>query len=50
VEGNKKSGEDNQVIGVAGGEGIIPADVMKVPGVPKFLENLIAQYHKPVKG
>jgi hypothetical protein len=44
------TGEDNQVIAVAGGEGIIPKDVMAVPGVSQFLENLIAQYHKPVKG
>jgi hypothetical protein len=44
------TGEDNQVIAVAGGEGIIPKDVMSVPGVSQFLENLIAQYHKPVKG
>lgn len=43
------TGEDNQIIGVAGGEGIIPKDVMEVPGVPELLDRLIKQYHTPVK-
>ncbi len=42
------TGEDNQVIAVAGGEGIIPKDVMDVPGVPEMLKGLIAKYHTPV--
>lgn len=42
------TGEDNQVIGVAGGEGIIPKDVMEVKGVPEMLQRLIQQYHTPV--
>lgn len=42
------TGEDNQVIGVAGGEGIIPKDVMEKPGVSQFLEHLIKTYHTPV--
>ena len=43
------TGQDNQVIGVAGGEGIIPKDVMDVPGVPEMLQGLIAKYHTPVR-
>lgn len=42
-------GKDNQVIGVAGGEGIIPKDVMDVPGVSEWLDKMIEQYHTPVK-
>lgn len=43
------TGEDNQVIGVAGGEGIIPKDVMDVAGVPEMLRTLIQKYHTPVQ-
>jgi len=42
------TGEDNQVIGVAGGEGILPKDVMDVPGVPELVKSLIQKYHTPV--
>ena len=41
-----KSGKDNQLIAVAGGEGILPTDVMEVPGVPELVQNLIKTYHK----
>lgn len=44
------TGEDNQVIGVAGGEGIIPKDVMDVKGVPELVQKLIQTYHTPVNG
>lgn len=44
------TGHDNQVIAVAGGEGIIPKDVMEVEGVPELVRNLIQKYHTPVKG
>ncbi len=43
-----KTGEDNQVIAVAGGEGILPKDVMEVPGVPELVKSLIQKYHQPV--
>lgn len=42
-----KSGEDNQVIAVGGGEGIIAADVMKVPGVEELVNMLNDQFHTP---
>ena len=44
-----KSGRDNQIIKVAGGEGILPVDVMDVPGVADLVQSLIATFHKPVK-
>lgn len=40
-----RSGEDNQVIAVGGGEGIIAADVMKVPGVEELVNMLNEQFH-----
>lgn len=40
-------GEDNQVIAVGGGEGIIAADVMKVPGVAEFVKYMNDKYHTP---
>lgn len=43
-----KTGKDNQIIAVAGGEGIIPKDVMEVPGVADLLQSLIQTYHKPL--
>lgn len=42
-----QSGEDNQVIAVGGGEGIIAADVMKVPGVEELVNMLNEQFHTP---
>lgn len=42
-----QSGEDNQVIAVGGGEGIIAADVMKVPGVEELVNMLNDQFHTP---
>ena len=45
-----KSGRDNQIIKVAGGEGILPKDVMDVPGVADLVQNLIKTFHTPVKG
>lgn len=42
------SGQDNQLVKVAGGEGVIPVDVMQQPGVPEMLQKLIQTYHKPV--
>ena len=45
-----KSGRDNQIIKVAGGEGILPVDVMDVPGVADLVQSLITAFHKPVKG
>lgn len=42
------TGEDNQVIGVAGGEGIIAKDVMQQPGVAQLVEFLNSKFHKPV--
>lgn len=44
-----KSGRDNQVVAVGGGEGVIPKDVMEVPGVAEGLRALIQTFHKPVK-
>lgn len=44
-----KSGRDNQVVAVGGGEGVIPKDVMQVKGVPELLQHLIQSYHTPVK-
>lgn len=44
-----KSGEDNQVIAVGGGEGIIAADVMKIPGVAELVDHLNTNYHTPTK-
>ena len=44
-----KSGRDNQIIKVAGGEGILPVDVMDVPGVADLVQSLISTFHKPVK-
>lgn len=41
------TGEDNQVIGVAGGEGILAKDVMEVPGVPELVKFLNDRYHQP---
>lgn len=41
-----KDGEDNQLIAVGGGEGIIAADVMKVPGVEQLVQRLNEQFHK----
>lgn len=44
-----KSGEDNQVIAVGGGEGIIAADVMKIPGIAELVDHLNTNYHTPTK-
>ena len=44
-----KSGRDNQVVAVGGGEGVIPKDVMEVDGVPQLLQQLIRAHHTPVK-
>lgn len=44
-----KSGKDNQVIAVGGGEGIIAADVMKIPGVAELVQHLNDNYHTPTK-
>lgn len=44
-----KSGKDNQIIKVAGGEGILPKDVMDVPGVADLVQSLIQTYHTPIK-
>lgn len=44
-----KSGKDNQVIAVGGGEGIIAADVMKIPGVSELVQHLNDNYHTPTK-
>lgn len=43
-----KDGKDNQLIKVAGGEGILPVDVMDVPGVPELVQHLIQTFHTPV--
>jgi hypothetical protein len=43
------SGRDNQIIKVAGGEGILPKDVMDVPGVADLVQNLITTFHTPIK-
>lgn len=43
-----KDGQDNQYIKVAGGEGILPVDVMQVPGVPELVQGLIQHFHTPV--
>lgn len=40
-----KSGADNMLIGVQGGEYIIPPDVASIPGVEKLLDQLIDQFH-----
>lgn len=42
------SGKDNQLIKVAGGEGILPVDVMEVEGVPELVQSLIKAFHKPI--
>ena len=44
-----KDGEDNQVIAVGGGEGIIAADVMKIPGIAELVDHLNTNYHKPTR-
>lgn len=44
-----KTGKDNQVIAVGGGEGIIAADVMKIPGVAELVQHLNDNYHTPTK-
>jgi len=44
-----KTGKDNQIIKVAGGEGILPVDVMEVPGVADLVQNLIQTFHTPVR-
>lgn len=44
-----KSGEDNQVIAVGGGEGIIAADVMKIPGIAELVDHLNTNYHTPTE-
>lgn len=44
-----RSGRDNQLVAVGGGEGVIPKDVMEVDGVPQLLQQLIQKYHTPVK-
>lgn len=44
-----QSGRDNQVVKVAGGEGVIPVDVMQQPGVPEMLQSLIQKFHRPVQ-
>lgn len=44
-----KTGKDNQIIAVAGGEGILPKDVMDVPGVAEMVQALIQKYHTPVR-
>lgn len=44
-----KTGEDNQVIAVGGGEGILAKDVMEVPGVANLVEFLNSKYHKPTQ-
>lgn len=50
IKGPKsKSGADNQTVKVAGGEGVIPVDVMDVPGVADLLQGLIQTFHTPVK-
>lgn len=50
IKGPESStGEDNQIIKVAGGEGILAKDVMQVPGVPELVKFLNAQYHKPIQ-
>lgn len=43
-----QSGQDNQLVKVAGGEGVIPVDVMQQPGVADMLQQLIQKFHKPV--
>lgn len=44
-----KDGRDNQLIKVAGGEGILPVDVMEVPGVADLVQSLIQTYHTPIR-
>lgn len=44
-----ETGHDNQIIKVAGGEGILPVDVMEVEGVPELVRGLIQAFHTPVK-
>lgn len=44
-----KTGKDNQIIAVAGGEGILPKDVMDVPGVAEMVQALIQKYHTPIR-
>ena len=44
-----KTGHDNQIIAVAGGEGILPKDVMDVPGVAEMVQALIQKYHTPIR-
>lgn len=44
-----KTGKDNQIIAVAGGEGILPKDVMEVPGVADMVQALIQKYHTPIR-
>lgn len=44
-----KTGRDNQIVAVAGGEGVIPKDVMEVEGVPELLRSLIQTYHTKVQ-
>lgn len=44
-----QSGRDNQLVAVAGGEGVIPRDVMQVPGVAEMLQKLIQTHHKTVQ-
>lgn len=44
-----KSGKDNQVIAVGGGEGILAKDVMDVPGVPELVKALNDRFHTPSK-
>lgn len=43
-----KDGRDNQIIRVAGGEGILPKDVMEVPGIPELVQTLIKTFHTPL--
>lgn len=43
------SGLDNMLIAVQGGEGILPPDVMAIPGVEELLNSLIDKYHTPVE-
>ena len=42
-----KDGEDNQLIAVGGGEGILAADVMEVPGVAELVKSLNDRFHTP---
>lgn len=45
-----KTGADNMIIAVQGGEGIIPTDVMEIDGIPQLLDALITNFHTPSKG